>query len=150
MKFDTTPIAVIGCSKEKLGRGAPAIDLYTGPLFKMRLELARAAGAETIYIASALHNIVRSDEWVQPYEWNLQTSSKGFRDSWTKQAAESLRLVLHASDGPVLALVSGPYAGWVPVLRGHGHKVTLVGDGLPIGKLRQEMKRLLAACNEGT
>lgn len=143
MRFSTTPIAVIGCGAEKVSYAAPAVDLYTGPIFRARLELARRH-AEVIYIASAMYfELVPSTRVIEPYERTLNDWSKRTREAWADSIAGNLRLILHASQGPILALVSGPYAAWIPQLRSEGVEIVTVGEGLPVGKLRAALAEAL-------
>lgn len=141
--FAVEPIAVIGCGAEKLPHAAPARDLYTGPIFRARLALAEAHGAHAIFVASALHGLIPITDIIEPYERSLASSSKPYRDAWTAQIVRSLRLVLHASPGPILALVSGPYAEWTRSFT----DVHTVGDGLPVGKLRRALSEALATAS---
>ena len=144
MTFDVQPIAVIGCGKEKLSTPARAEDLYVGPVFRARLALAKAH-ADVVFIASAQYGLIPSTQIVRPYELDLATMPRSVREAWADDVARHLRLVLHASQGPILALVSGPYAAWVPTLRAEGVDVRTVGEGLPVGRLRQALALELAS-----
>lgn len=143
VNFSSTPIAVIACGKEKGAEPAPAADLYTGPVFRARLALARRH-AEVIFVASAMHGLIPSTRVIAPYDMPLDARPKSSREAWAVDVAQNLRLVLHASPGPLLALVSGPYAAWIPMLRSEGVEIVTVGDGLPVGKLRRAIGLELA------
>lgn len=135
-RFDTEPIAVVGCGKAKLAHRARARELYVGNLFRARLALAEALGARVIYIASARHGLVPDTAILDPYEADLRRGGQLARESWTQRITDTLHVVLHASPGPVLALVSGPYADWVP----HIAQAYTVGRGLPQGKLLHALR----------
>jgi hypothetical protein len=67
---------VIPCSAGKLGRPAPARDLYTGPMFRHTLAAAQASAAAgtrpaRILILSALHGLVGLDTVLAPYDCKI-------------------------------------------------------------------------------
>lgn len=82
-------VILIGCVKSKLGRAAPAEDLYTSPLFKRRRAYAEASGLPW-FIISAHHGLVRPWVTIEPYEQALGGLLKRDRHAWALKVAYDL------------------------------------------------------------
>ena len=59
-------IGLVGCVKTKRTTGAPARDLYTSTLFAGRRRYVEQS-SDRWFVLSALHGLVRDDEWLEPY-----------------------------------------------------------------------------------
>lgn len=73
-------IVLIGCGKAKRDEPAPARELYTGSLFKKRLEYAESTG-RTWWILSAKYGLIHPDQEIKPYDLTMKDLA------WVDQAA---------------------------------------------------------------
>jgi hypothetical protein len=93
-------VALVGCSKSKLLRAAPAADLYTGPLFKAAKRYAEAT-CDHWRILSAKHGALNPFAMTEPYNLTLGKLSRAERAAW----AERVRLGLAAFDSDTIFVV---------------------------------------------
>jgi hypothetical protein len=82
-------IALIGCSKKKLSRAAPAAEFYTSPLFVAAREYAQAQGHEW-FVLSAQYGLVSPEAVLAPYDLRLSDLSPARRAKWGAQVASKL------------------------------------------------------------
>lgn len=76
-------VALVSCVKSKLGRPAPARDLYVSELFRgSRAYAERHAGAW--FILSAKYGLLHPDTVIEPYELTLKTMSTADRRAWAR------------------------------------------------------------------
>lgn len=84
------PLYLIACSGAKLGRIAPAAELYQGQAFKLAMQAAERAGADVI-ILSALHGAVSITRQLQPYNRALSDMSTHQRAVWAAMTEQQLQ-----------------------------------------------------------
>lgn len=84
------PLYLIACSGAKLGRIAPAAELYTGQAFRLAMAAAERAGADVI-ILSALHGAVSPTRQLQPYNRALTDMSTHQRRAWAAMTEQQLQ-----------------------------------------------------------
>lgn len=66
---------VLACGAQKLATSAPALELYTGPLFASARRWALSVTSrDRIFILSALHGLVRADDVLEPYNVTITES----------------------------------------------------------------------------
>jgi hypothetical protein len=82
-------VNIIACSKLKLTRPAPAVDLYTGPLFLRSLEVAKA-DAIPVLILSTKYGLVDPTTVLEPYELSLKSLTPSERVTLTGLLREQL------------------------------------------------------------
>ena len=97
-------VALVGCSKTKLEYPAPASRLYIGNLFKKAYDYAQKNFSE-VYILSAKHGFLKTDEIIAPYNYTLKGKSKKIIISWSKQTAEIMNKFF--SDDDILSFFTG-------------------------------------------
>ena len=130
----TPDLVLIGCVKTKLGRGAPAKDLYVSDYFTKMRRYAQATGLPW-FILSAAHGLVWPDDWVEPYERYLPDTSHDYRRAWGQRTAKQLEEAV----GPLAAKIIEIHAGavYIDALRGPlgalGVRVVDRLQGLSIG-----------------
>jgi len=133
-------LVLISCGSEKLDRPAKAADLYTGPLFKLQLELARHwAKDKDIRILSAKHGVVALDQVVEPYDQMLTGAPAHVRREWEWKVVQQLREFM--PDRRYDRIV-----GLLPRAYAHFHSVTprlLPLKGLGIGHRKQLLRRAI-------
>jgi hypothetical protein len=118
---------VLACGGQKQTTPAPALELYTGPLFAdARRWALSVTSRDRIFILSALHGLIAADKVIAPYDVRLAPISP----------ARALEL---ADQAGALELLGGPvwFAGgaayrWSLVLA--GLDVRAVTDALPPGR----------------
>lgn len=145
-----TRIVLVGCASQKLGRPAPARDLYVSDLFRKASAYAEATGAHW-FILSAKHGLVHPDAVLEPYDAKLGTKTSPPVHQWAKGvvgqlAAQMADLGLAWSDVELVLLAGAQYA----VLAHHlpaGDKVRVHVEeplkGLGIGQRLSWLKREL-------
>lgn len=84
------PLYLIACSGAKLGRIAPAAELYQGQAFKLAMAAAERAGADVV-ILSALHGAVSPTRQLQPYNRALSEMSTHQRAVWAAMTEQQLQ-----------------------------------------------------------
>lgn len=101
-------ICITPCGKKKGPRYAKARDLYQGPYFKACLAYARSLLPEDrIFILSAKHGLIRTDEWLEPYELRFGNPGAITADKIAEQAqalgiAQETALILGGADYTVM------------------------------------------------
>ena len=137
----TPPFVILGCGAEKRalapGASCPAVDLYTGPLYRDRLAYARALGGPHL-ILSGLYGALSPDEPIAAYDFDLSKQSRDVQKTWTDGAERVLRRRIPPHQ-PVVALVAGPYAAPLSWL---GERLTVPARGMQVGGQRAELRRL--------
>ena len=133
-------IALVACSKKKLGYPAPAKDLYQGALFKKARAWAEA-NADEWYILSAEHGLVFPDQVLEPYDRTLPAH----RYDWTTMVIGQLRWrsslyrLAHNEKFKVVFLASERYRKTIAYILNLTKNVWVVTPlaGLPIGRQLQ-------------
>ncbi len=95
-------LVIIACSAKKLktNTAVPAVDLYQGELFKAQLAFARQClkmPDTRILILSAWYGLMRSDAWIQPYDYSLNTMKTERRRAWGMGVAYTLGIATGVS-----------------------------------------------------
>jgi hypothetical protein len=127
-------VGVVACSKRKLARPAPALELYRGEVFARAVAYLRALGCDRLVVLSAKHGAILGTDRVEPYELALASLSAAERRAWAARAADVL-VDLVPTGARVHAIVPAPYA---PALERVEHVRHFAG--LPIGHLRRALR----------
>src|SRR5262249_43821273 len=120
-------VGLVGCSKRKLPRAAPAAQLYASRLFRLASQVC-SLRYNRWFILSALHGLVEPDEIIEPYDRTLQEMDSVGRQAWAAQVLAQLRQrgLFHAGHRFLLhagADYADPLAQWLGAeqpLRGLG------------------------------
>jgi hypothetical protein len=81
---------VIASSKTKLNRAAPAIDLYTGPLCRTSVEVAKSEGLP-ILVLSTRYGLLDPTEIIEPYELSYEAMTPSEREKLSRSATRFTR-----------------------------------------------------------
>jgi hypothetical protein len=144
----TVRIGLVGCGSAKLGRPAPARDLYTSQLFRKASAYA-AATCDRWYVLSAKHGLVRPDQILEPYDVKLGANlpSSPPIHAWAAMVREQLAVELADVAGAVLVALAGEQ--YRTVLRPCAWPFEIPMQGLGIGQqlgfLTRELQQLEAA-----
>lgn len=121
-------IALVACCGQKLGRAAPACELYVSPLFRKAAAYARTF--DSWFILSAKHGLIRPDAVIEPYDCTLLGMGTAARLAWGRKVADQM-----AEEGitgaEFVALAGAKYTE--PLIRA-GVRVESPLRGLGIGK----------------
>lgn len=102
-------VVLIQCAKTKIGKAAPAKDLYTSDLFKKAKAYAENRGLPYL-ILSAEHGLVRPDQIIEPYDKTLHQMPQDKRKAWADKVSLQIRAYVH--EGSDLTFLAGEtYAG---------------------------------------
>ena len=138
-----TRVALVSCVKTKRKLAVAAKDLYISQLFVSMRRYAEKT-AETWYILSAEHGVVRPDQVITPYERTLKSMPKRDRVAWAERVQRQLLELLPAG-ATVVVLAGDRYReGVVPFLERHGFTVEVPMVGLRFGPqlrwLKEQMR----------
>jgi hypothetical protein len=135
-----TRVALVSCVKQKRDTSAPARDLYLSPLFRGFRRYAESR-ADSWYILSAEHGVLRPEQVVEPYERTLLAMPKRERVSWGRRVRQQL-LDLLPSDAEIVLLAGTRYREEIEPFLRERFSVSVPMEGLRIGEqlrwLRQQ------------
>ena len=124
---------LVGCVKRKRSTPAPAMDLYTSPLFVRRRAYAQASGLPW-FVLSAEHGLVRPEALLEPYDRALADQPGGYRDAWGAWVAVRLEEAIGGLAGRTVEVHAG--SAYVDALRGPLERKGCAIE-LPLRGLRQ-------------
>lgn len=132
----------IGFRDVEIGVSYPLVKLYTGPIFRDRLRVARMFGGPH-WIVSAFHGCRRPDYVSGWYDRELPKRKMDPMLLWYN-AIVSRTLMEDTEPGDrLLVLASDPYVrGWRPELEGAGRIVETPLKGLGMGAQRKRCREL--------
>jgi cytoplasmic iron level regulating protein YaaA (DUF328/UPF0246 family) len=132
-------VALVSCVKKKRASAAPASELYQSALFRGLRRYAELH-ADTWYVLSAEHGLLRPTEVIEPYERTLNKMKKADRIAWAERVQKQLLEVLPAG-AEVIVLAGARYREDIePFLRQRGFLVTVPLEGLRVGQQLQRLK----------
>lgn len=140
----STRIALVSCVKSKRSSPAAARDLYTSALFRAFREYAETH-ADTWYILSAQHGLLRPNQQIAPYERTLNKMKKAERNAWAEGVKGQLLQVLPPGAGVILLAGMRYREEIVPFLEKNGFSVSVPLEGLGFGKQLQRLNELAAS-----
>lgn len=82
-------LVLVSCVKSKRPRAAPARDLYVSNWFQGVRELVETSGASW-FILSSLYGLIRPEQFIQPYEYTLNSLGRSARRKWAKGVLDRL------------------------------------------------------------
>lgn len=129
-------IGLVGCVKTKRTTGAPARDLYTSTLFAGRRRYVEQS-SDRWFVLSALHGLVRDDEWLEPYDETLNDQSAESKRRWAEKVLadlDSLGLDFRTTTFEIHAGNEYRSFGLVDGLRARGAKVEVPAAHLGQGE----------------
>lgn len=129
------PVGLVACCKSKLGRAAPAKDLYTGTLFRLSVAWL-GPRVEGWAILSAKHGVLLPDEVTEPYEKTLVGASRDSAREWGELAGMDLRQMF---PGRKFLVVAGK--AYMGALRGLEHEEAF--GGLSLGHKLHALKEAI-------
>jgi hypothetical protein len=133
-------IVLISGSSRKLLYRAKVADLYDSDLFKLSLAFARKLRPDGLFILSAKHGLVQSDDEIDPYDVTLTRMPIEAVRAWSGMVFDALRQRTNAEDDHFIFLAGDRYRRFLfPRLRSTG--IPMAGPG--IGKQIQYLKRRL-------
>lgn len=98
-------VGLIACSSRKLGRPAPAQDLYQGVLFKKAVSWVERFWTTEWAILSAKHGLVHRKQIVAPYNMTLNHMGSSDRVQWA--ACVRAQLLSSFPSNPTFIVVAG-------------------------------------------
>lgn len=126
-------LVLVSCTKSKLGRAAPAADLYTSTFFRLSRSLIERAGADW-RILSAKYGLVAPTDVIAPYELTLKTMGVAHRRRWAEGIGSDLLPICRQYD-KVVILAGLDYREFlVPQLASAGIEVAIPMEGLRQGE----------------
>ena len=142
MKQGGNHVWLVSCVKKKLGRAAPARDLYDSDWFhKARAYVETQNGRW--FILSAKHHLVRPADWLRPYNRTLLRMRAPQRLAWGMHVVAQLRR--HCKRGTHVTILAGVRyrEHLAPGLHSMGCIVEAPLARLASGKQKQWFKRRL-------
>lgn len=137
---DGRTITLVACAATKLGRPAPARELYRSDLFAKASAYAQQLGEW--YILSAAHGLVHPDTVLEPYDITLNDMTRAERMTWSCKVARQLRQRNIQADRCVV-LAGRSYRDLIMgALRLRFAEVEIPLQGLGIGHQKQRLAQL--------
>jgi len=132
-------VGLVSCSKPKLGRSAPAQDLYLSPLFRLSRQVCEQR-FDRWAILSAKFGLVMPDQVVEPYDVTLSRLPAARRRAWARDVEHTIRATwteaatFHVFAGKhyLLAVASLPHVDELHGL-GIGHRLQRLNEMLRAG-----------------
>lgn len=97
---------LIGAGKRKVDEAAPAHDLYTGSLFRLRRAHAERAGLPW-FVLSPKYGLVEPDELLEPYDLAMIRQPVAYRREWSATVAVRVGELLGPACGRTLEVQAG-------------------------------------------
>jgi hypothetical protein len=114
----THHLTLIGCCAEKLGRIAPARELYRSALFRKAAQWASQQRHDW-HVLSAAYGLIKPDSQLAPYDCAMASLKPEARQAWAKSVAMDIDALttFYGADRLEITLLAGQdYAGWVPLV----------------------------------
>lgn len=134
-------VALVSCVKQKRGTAAPARDLYVSQLFRGLRRYAETH-ADSWYILSAEHGVLRPEQVIEPYERTLNKMRKRDRIAWAERVQQQLAELLPAEASVILLAGLRYREEIVPFLLKRGVPVSVPLEGLSFGQQLQRLKQV--------
>ena len=136
--YSMAKIVLIACARGKRVYSAKAGDLYTSRLFQFNLRYARSLRPDSIFILSAKHGLIPSDEIIAPYNVTLNKMPVKERRAWAEKVVRQLDRRADLLNDEFVILAGVRYREFlIPHLRRYNMPL----EGMPIGKQLQWLKR---------
>ncbi|TNF49719.1 MAG: hypothetical protein EP305_01995 [Bacteroidetes bacterium] len=90
-------VALIACVKEKKDYSCAAIEMYEG-FFPSWLQHSERLKAEKFYILSGKYGLLKPDEIIEPYDFNLNYASKEYLNEWNDKVLKRLNELENISE----------------------------------------------------
>ena len=127
-----TCVALVSCVKSKQKFSCQARDLYASQLFSGMRAYAEQ-NAESWFILSAEHGLLRPDQVVAPYEKTLNKMCKIERVEWASRVGQSLLAELKPNTVVIILAGLRYREGIVPILETNGFTVKIPMEGMKFG-----------------
>jgi hypothetical protein len=136
---------LIACGNSKRPERSRAIDLYTGPLFTARRELARAMTGRMPFVLSALHGVQHPSATIAPYDVTVSGLSRVERALWAGGVCEWM--ATHTDAGDTIVVLAGDdyLRPWQAIVGATGRLVVQPFRGLGIGEQKRALRLALDA-----
>ena len=124
-------IALIGCTSKKRTNRSKAIDLYDpSAYFRKRVNYAKSVlKTDEIYILSAKHHLLCSDEFVDPYNECLKNKTLQEKKDWADTVFDEIESKINKDDEIYILAGKDYYKYLEPKLIGEGFNVINVLRG---------------------
>lgn len=135
-------IFLISCVSKKKDTKSKACELYISPLFKLNYEYAKTQNPDAIYILSAEHGVVTTEQEIEPYDKTLNKMKSLEIQLWADEALHSLKKLEEINRCEFVILAGEKYRRYItPELPNY----TVPLKGLSIGKQLQKLNALIRA-----
>src|SRR5437870_4576126 len=86
-------VGLVGCVKSKASEAMSAREMYTSPLFRGRRSFVERS-CDRWFILSAKHELLDSDQVIEPYNLELKDLSRPQRRQWSQRVLSQLERAL--------------------------------------------------------
>lgn len=131
---------LIACVAKKKSFPSLAHDLYQSALFRKAYKYAQSLKPNGILILSAKHGLVKSDDWLEPYDETLNGQPTKIVEDWAEVVVNQLKEFANLDEDHFTVLAGQKYRRFlVP----HLQHFTIPLEGLSIGKQLQKLDHLV-------
>lgn len=136
-------VVLVACVGKKLGRPAPAAELYQSPWFRKARRYAERVG-ERWWILSTEHGLVAPDAVIAPYDVTLRRMPIQARRGWAQRVLDELTPLAAPGRDEIVILAGRAYRETLAVeLAGLGYTVNVPLAGLGIGRQLRWLNRAI-------
>lgn len=101
-------VALIACVKEKKDYSCAAIEMYEG-LFPSWLQHSKRLKAEQFYILSGKYGLLKPDDIIEPYDFNLNHATKEYLNEWNDKVLKRLNELENITECEFLIYTNSTY-----------------------------------------
>ena len=124
-------VVLISCVAKKKNIASLAKDLYVSPLFRGAYQYAKKIKADKIFILSAKHGLLETDDIIEPYDETLNTKKKKEIQQWADGVIAALDQKADLHNDKFTILAGQRYRKY---LISHLRTYSIPLEGLSIGK----------------
>lgn len=118
-------VGLISCGKSKVDFKTESKNLYIGDLFKKARNYVEKAHSEW-FILSALHGLVKPNDFISPYEYTLNGKSKSDKVEWAEIVLKEIVENVNPLESEIYIYSGESYRKYlVPLLIEEGYTVKL-------------------------
>jgi hypothetical protein len=138
----TRRLALVSCCGEKLGRVAPARQLYRSQLFRKSVAWVTAQGLDW-WVISSSYGLIHPDSQLAPYDSTVRGMTPEDRAAWNLRIAREIDVHFENDQVEIVLLAGASYAGWIPLVQ-PWCRVEQPLQGLQIGQRLQWLTAALS------
>jgi len=103
-------VVLIACVKEKKNSPCKAIDMYQGNDFTSWVNYSKKINADKIFILSGKYGLLKPNEIIAPYDFNLNNANKEYKEHWADNVLKKLEEETNLQKDTFILMCNNIYA----------------------------------------